>query len=786
MKTLKHLFSLFLFLIISISSFAQSSGLSVKRFEDVSSVKQYARTQPRKDNNGEPAALVLVQVLASNIQVDFTANYLLGNVEKKASEYWVYMAAGAKSLEVHCDGYEKIRVDFSEISKGQIPSLVKQCTYELVISVPGMMQNTTQAPQRQFFKFRVNPSNAVVTVWENGKEQILPMKEGVASKMFNYGTYSYRISANRYYSEEGSFTLSDTQREMSVTLRPKFGYLTVQGDNTSQGAYLFATNAQTGDMTQLGTIPLSNKELDAGTYTLHVQQNKYKDYSKTIVIEEGKTTSVRPVLDANFAQVTLTTQEGADILLDGSRLGTGRYSGTLELGEYVIETRQAGHKSSYTTLTITPQSTGKTIALNNPVPIYGTLIVDGDPSDIAVYVDNKKEGTTPLVINKLLVGTHNVRLEKEGYDKQEKTVTISEGQELKLDYTLTKVAAKSVQPTLTSTPGVIAPPVEAPVEEEEEDVVFEVVESMPEFPGGSLAMMKYIAENIKYPAIAQENGIQGRVICQFVVEKDGKVSDVRVVRSSGEASLDKEAVRVINSMPKWNPGKQRGQLVRVKYTAPVSFRNTNQNPSTIIPSSAPQNQQNIHNGHEYVDLGLSVKWATCNVGANKPEDYGDYFAWGETKPKTTYYWVTYKWCRGSYDKLTKYNDKSSNGTIDNKTQLELSDDAARANWGGTWRMPTSAEQDELREQCTWTWTSQNGVNGYKVTSKKNGNNIFIPAAGFRTFSSLDYAGSYGYFWSSSLNTHDTDFAWYVGFYSSRVGRDFNNRYYGLSVRPVCP
>ena len=118
----------------------------------------------------------------------------------------------------------------------------------------------------------------------------------------------------------------------------------------------------------------------------------------------------------------------------------------------------------------------------------------------------------------------------------------------------------------------IAPPVEAPVEEEEEEVIFVVVESMPEFPGGQQAMMKYVAENIKYPVIAQENGIQGRVICQFVVEKDGKVSDIQVVRSSGEASLDKEAVRVINSMPKWKPGKQRGKPVRVKYTLPVNFR----------------------------------------------------------------------------------------------------------------------------------------------------------------------------------------------------------------------
>ena len=104
---------------------------------------------------------------------------------------------------------------------------------------------------------------------------------------------------------------------------------------------------------------------------------------------------------------------------------------------------------------------------------------------------------------------------------------------------------------------VIAAPVEAPVEEEEEEVVFVVVETMPEFPGGQQALFKYLSENVKYPVIAQENGIQGRVICQFVVNKDGSIVDVEVVRSGGDASLDKEAVRVIKSMPKWKPGKQR-------------------------------------------------------------------------------------------------------------------------------------------------------------------------------------------------------------------------------------
>ncbi len=119
---------------------------------------------------------------------------------------------------------------------------------------------------------------------------------------------------------------------------------------------------------------------------------------------------------------------------------------------------------------------------------------------------------------------------------------------------------------------VIAPPVEAPVEEEEEEVIFMVVESMPEFPGGQQALFKYLADNVKYPVIAQENGIQGRVICQFVVNKDGSIVDVVAVRSSGETSLDKEAIRVIKSMPKWKPGKQRGKPVRVKYTVPVNFR----------------------------------------------------------------------------------------------------------------------------------------------------------------------------------------------------------------------
>ena len=175
-----------------------------------------------------------------------------------------------------------------------------------------------------------------------------------------------------------------------------------------------------------------------------------------------------------------------------------------------------------------------------------------------------------------------------------------------------------------------------------------------------------------------------------------------------------------------------------------------------------------------------------NVGASSPDDYGDYFAWGETVPKDYYDWSTYDWCNGSETTLTKYNNSSDYGRVDNKTQLDLADDAARANWGGSWRMPTDAEMTELREQCTWSWTIQNGGYGYKVTSKSNGNSIYLPAAGSRYESLLDPAGSYGYYWSSSLymvslpaEAHHLYFDYVNQCFVSSHERD-----YGLTIRPV--
>lgn len=188
---------------------------------------------------------------------------------------------------------------------------------------------------------------------------------------------------------------------------------------------------------------------------------------------------------------------------------------------------------------------------------------------------------------------------------------------------------------------------------------------------------------------------------------------------------------------------------------------------------------------EYVDLGLSVRWAKCNLGSSSVEEYGDYFAWGETQPKEDYSWSTYKWCNGSYTSLTKYNTDSSYGAVDNKTVLALEDDAAHVYLCGLWRMPTKEELDELRATCNWEWTTHAGVNCSNVIGP-NGNSIILPGTGFKSNSNLLFNGSYGYYLSSSLGTDYPYNACRLQYNAESDEVVLRNayRYVGCPVRPV--
>ena len=197
--------------------------------------------------------------------------------------------------------------------------------------------------------------------------------------------------------------------------------------------------------------------------------------------------------------------------------------------------------------------------------------------------------------------------------------------------------------------------------------------------------------------------------------------------------------------------------------------------------------------HEYVDLGLSVKWATCNVGASKPEEVGGLYAWGETETKAEYSYANYKFSvdgvRGNY---TKYCSE------DNKAVLDLEDDVAHVKWGGAWRMPTGAEMDELRRECKWTWTEENGVNGFRVSGKKEGfedKSIFLPVNAFNDSAAVARGQypEYGIYWSSSLSHEAASFlmgGWdhANGLWFCLVAPMGNGSYRneGRSIRPVCP
>ena len=192
----------------------------------------------------------------------------------------------------------------------------------------------------------------------------------------------------------------------------------------------------------------------------------------------------------------------------------------------------------------------------------------------------------------------------------------------------------------------------------------------------------------------------------------------------------------------------------------------------------------------WVDLGLpsGLLWATCNVGASVPEEYGDYYAWGETATKSNYNWSTYKYCNNGYsDRLTKYCNNSNygyNGFTDNLTTLQASDDVATARLGNGARIPTREEWDELINNTTSEWTTQNGKYGRRLISKTNGRSLFLPAAGYRYGSEFSSVGSYGYYWSSSLDAGDPNLVWRFYFYSGGQYMGSYYRYYGQSIRAV--
>ena len=610
----------------------------------------------------DPTPAVETGFLAVSTEPNEADVYVDGKHYGKTMTVITDLAEGSHTLKLEKQGYVTLTKSIN-IVKGETLKLNE--TLQTVSS------------QKTYLIVKADKPEAMIYIDDE------PVNTGEASKSVNIGTtHTYKIECNLYHEENGTVTVNE-RMTIEKKLRPNFGYINVS-TSPEQGAKVFV------DGDYLGVSPIKTDKLASGTHTVRVMKDMFKMKEQSFTVTDGQTTNANLTMSANFVTLTINTDTDADadIYVDEEYKGRGRWTGRVSEGLHNLEARKQNHRSSKTSVDLV-LGENKTIALEAPQPISGSIDVNSSPMSAEIYIDGKHYGQTPNYINEILIGTHTLKLEKQGCATITKTITIKENETLTVNEKLQTGKEITIK---TDRSG---------------DKIY---------VDNNYVGLSPVTTSLAFGSHTIKAECDGKTVSKTInVSQYGGDDNVKL--SFGEI-----------------------------------------------------------NGHEYVDLGLSVKWATCNVGASKPEDYGNYYAWGETSTKSSYTSDNSK----TYGK--QMNDIKGNSQYD----------AARANWGGTWRLPTKAELKELKNKCTWTRTTQNGVKGYKVTGP-NGNHIFLPAAGYRGGTSLYDDGGFGFYWSSTPYDDYDNYAFGLIFYDGDGGvygydRDYGvygyDCYYGLTVRPI--
>ena len=365
------------------------------------------------DQNGEKCALIKVRSNPPAKGFSFDVGQLgVMKVEVKGAETWLYVPYGVRKISIQheqlgfLDDY-----DFGMAVK-------KASTYMLTLRVGRVQTIIEEHIAKQYLSFEVTPADALLEV--NGN--IWSLQDGNAAELVDYGRYEYRISAKDYHDEVGVVELNTEKKSVKVNLRPAFGWVEVTGSSDIVGAKAYIDNVYAG------TIPFKSDKLSSGEHTLRIAHKLYKDYVDKIIITDNDVLTISPVLVSNFANVTFTTLEGAEIWIDREHQGVSSWSGRLGYGDHEIETKKASHHSQKRVYSISESTNGGTIALLEPIPIYGSLSVNTKPMGASIYVDGELKGETPLFLPKVLVGSHEIEVRKAGKLSIKKTVTIREGE----------------------------------------------------------------------------------------------------------------------------------------------------------------------------------------------------------------------------------------------------------------------------------------------------------------------------------------------------------------------
>ena len=418
---------LMLLMFVATSLTAQNISVASFRLLDKDMAAITSGTQ-KYDQNGEAAALIRVVTTETGFVFE-TGSAGIVDVEEKVGEIWVYVSYGTKRLTI-------MHKELGVLRDYNIPITIQKArTYEMVLTTGKVETVVTHAVTKQFVVFNVVPADAVVEL----NDEVLSVDgDGIAQKLMPYGSYDYRVSRPNYHTQTGRITVtSEGKVEKNITLRPNYGWIKVSGSSDYNGAYVYIDNER------VGQFPYTSKELKSGTHTVKVVKSMYKTYEQKVTVADNETTELKVQMVANFANVTLKADVDCEIWVDGQLKGNEQWSGPLQIGDYTVEVRKASHRNASEIVRISTTEE-RTVQLKSPTPIYTSLELSSSPSRVTVCIDGTEMGTTPLLLNNVLVGSHRIVFKKDGYSSADKQVELKEGIENKVYAELSNIKEVSI------------------------------------------------------------------------------------------------------------------------------------------------------------------------------------------------------------------------------------------------------------------------------------------------------------------------------------------------------
>ena len=417
----------FIFLIVSL--FVYSQNISVKSFHVLPNDQTARVYNPVTDQNGEKCALI--KVVTNQTGFVWEGGALgITKVEKKTGEYWVYVPRGSKKITIKHE-------DLGVLRNYVYPEAIKEATvYEMKLTT-GKVKTVVEEKElaAQWLIIQTEPKDANVFI-DDKLAGTTPFQ-----RKYEEGEYTYRIEKSRYHNKAGKVTLKDEKKRLDFTLKPRFGNIKVTSA-PEDGMMIYLDDENTGKKT-----PATLEEVSSGEHTITLQSGWFQPQSKKVTVEDAQTATVNFELEKAYANITVQTQPPADILIDGERKGNGNWQGRLMEGIYTIKAEKNKYYSQSEQLKVTAGEE-ETVTFDLEGKTGNTDIVT-TPMDAEVYLDDKKQGTSPLTLKDLLVGSYELRLEKEGYGVVKKTLTIEEDETLTVNETLPD--GKEI--TLISDPG---------------------------------------------------------------------------------------------------------------------------------------------------------------------------------------------------------------------------------------------------------------------------------------------------------------------------------------------